>query len=215
MEISQISGAVKGASTLYESLSKSYKRIRVRRVEKFFECVDLRMEHATQEDVNELIQTINSPEGEEVLASFADSITTTSCERVLMALAMLYCKDLDFAFNESELYTFISAMEGMDNDLLDFFLLVSDIPSTSANYAYPRSAISKQDYIGYFGARWDEEAVFVYINDLQRLRLILPDPCTTYTIPGNSDSWTLWFGITARTLKMARLIKKAEYYLNI
>ena len=40
---------------------------------------------------------------------------------------------------------------------------------------------------------WDEEAIFVYVNDLIKLRLFLPDPLTLSTAAGNGDGWAVWF----------------------
>ncbi|ELV8552766.1 hypothetical protein QNE49_000386 [Vibrio fluvialis] len=215
VSISSTFKCIKAAGDVLNFVATSYNNRQTRRVKKFFECIDMRYESAKPEEIEWIQQYIESEEGQDVLASFADSITQTSCDRVHMALAMLLCKDLDHPMSQSEQYTFVSAVVGMTNDLLDFFLEIAKLDREKGNFPYPRSSLSNNDCKAFKDKGWDDEAIFVYVNDLIRLRLILPDPSTAYTVPGNSNGWTLWFGITDRTIKMAGLINKASEYLKI
>ncbi len=195
-------------------LAESYQKRQKKRVEMFFKCIELRYSDADPEEIKKLNEYIESDVGQELLASFADSITQTSCPRVHMSLAMLMCDDPDFKFSENERYTFVCAMVGATDELIDFFLDVSNLSRDTSNPLYPRGCISSANCEKFKKNRWDEEAIFVYVNDLIRLRLLLPDPSTTATIHGSNNDWALWFGITDRTIRMANLIRKAEELLN-
>ncbi|MFL0868460.1 hypothetical protein [Vibrio parahaemolyticus] len=185
------SQSITTGKAIFEFMCDSYQKRQKRRVETFLKYVNLRYEDASPENVEQLNGYIKSEEGQEVLASFADSITQTSCKRVHMSLAILFCKDPDHDFSENETYTFVSAMIGMNNALLDFFLEVCNLPRDVNVSPYPRSCIGHQDAGAFAKKGWDEEAIFVYINDLIRLRLILPDPSTHGVVFGNNEGWAL------------------------
>ncbi|WP_019276755.1 hypothetical protein [Vibrio coralliilyticus] len=195
-------------------LAESYQKRQKKRVQLFFECIELRYADADPELIAQLNAHLESEEGQELLASFADSITQTSCARVHMALAMLMCNDPEHQFNDSERYTFVCAMIGATDELIDFFLDAAALEKTSEGYLYPRACISSGNCEKFKRNRWDDEAIFVYVNDLIRLRLLLPDPLTAPTIHGSNNDWALWFGITDRTMKMANLLRKAGELLK-
>lgn len=207
MEISAKSALVTGKG-IYHVLCCSYQSRQRGRVETFMEYVDLRYSHMSPDDQKILNRYIASDIGQDILAEFADSITQTSSKTVQMALALLYCKDTDHDFSDSERKVFVSAMIGMTDDLLNFFLEVTNLKLQPAA-PYKRAGIHSENVEHFLQRGWDEEAVFVYINDLIRTHLLLPDPVTSFGYH-DPDKWGLWFGITTRTLKMARLLAKAK-----
>ncbi|HHF2887911.1 hypothetical protein ND926_19435 [Vibrio diabolicus] len=207
MEISAKSALSTGKG-IYDLLSYSYQNRQRKRVETFMKCVELRYNHMSPADQTVLNEYIASDIGQDILAEFADSITQTSSKTVQMALALLYCKDTEHEFSDSERRVFVSAMIGMTDDLLNFFLEVITLELQAA-VPYRRAGIHSDNIEKFSLQGWDEEAVYVYINDLIRTHILLPDPVTSsgYHDP---DKWGLWFGITTRTLKMARLLEKAK-----
>tara|TARA_B100000700_G_C15003727_1_gene837536 strand:+ start:149 stop:664 length:516 start_codon:yes stop_codon:yes gene_type:complete len=168
----------------------------------------------TTEDKTELNRKINTEDGQELLAEYADTITKTSSNRARMAIALLYCDDTEFSFDESEKITFISAMNGINDDFIDFFIKVTELPVQEKNSPYPRAAIHNQTINNFGGGKWDEEAVFVYTNDLIRARLLLPDPKAHGTVSGDGKGWAVWFGVTNRSKKFAAILRKAGSLLN-
>ncbi|MGI9950648.1 hypothetical protein [Vibrio hyugaensis] len=207
MEISVKSVLVTGKG-IYDVLCCSYQSRQRKRVETFMKYVELRYSHMTPDDQKVLNQYINSDIGQDILAEFADSITQTSSKTVQMALALLYCKDTEHDFSDSERKVFVSAMIGMTDDLTNFFLEVTRL-KVQPSVPYKRAGIHSDNVEHFLQHGWDEEAVFVYINDLIRTHLLLPDPVTSFGYH-DPDKWGLWFGVTARTLKMAGLLSKAK-----
>ncbi|QUX92079.1 hypothetical protein CYL31_11945 [Marinomonas sp. A3A] len=214
MEPSTIGQVVKVAGKSYNIMVEAYQSRHRKRVDNFFRFVDLSYGHLKTSDVDELTRYVSSEEGQDVLASFADTITQTSCERAQMALAILYCKDRDFSFDKNETYTFTTAMIGMNDDLLNFFLEVCKLNRESDQYVYPRSGVNSSNADIFMNKGWSEEAIFVYLNDLIRLRLILPDPLSHSSSMSNGSGWGVWFGLTDRSLKINALILKATHLLE-
>jgi hypothetical protein len=202
------------AVSTFDKLMKAYQSQQENRVKEFLNFVDLRYDYMNIEDKVKLNEYISSQAGEEVLASFAQSVTKTSSRRVSMAIALIYCKDSEFDFNKSETLTFLSAMKEVNDDLLDFFLLTCKLDRKTEQLPYPRAGIHNRNNQCFTDKGWDEEAIFVYVNDLVRLRLLLPDPQTAATFASSGEGWAVWFGISNRSLKMASLLRKAETLLN-
>lgn len=198
----------------YDVLRAAYEARQRKRLEDFLECIDLRHEVMSVEDQQELNKKINSKEGQELLAEYADTITKTSSQRAAMAIALLYCQDSDFPFEESEQVTFVSAMSGLSDDFIDFFIKATELPLQEGDTPYPRAGIHNQNLADFSKGRWDEEAVFVYVNALTRVRLLLPDPKTYGAVAGSDKGWAVWFGVTNRSKKYAALLRKAEYLLQ-
>lgn len=201
------------AKSTYSLLQKAYQARQEHRLKEFLHCIDLRYETMTTEDQEKLNERINSAEGEALLAEYADTITKTSSSRARMAIALLYCEDPELSFDKSEKITFISAMNGMNDDLMDFFLMAMKLDVKKEGLPYPRSGIHHQNADIFFENEWDEEAIFVYINDLIRTRLLLPDPRTFSAVAGDGQGWAVWFGVTERSRKFSALISKAEALL--
>jgi len=197
---------------VYDFLSHSYQSRQRKRVETFLKCVDLRYSSMSLEDRKTLDEYIHSDIGQDILAEFADSITQTSSETVQMALALLYCNDTEHDFSDAETKTFVAAMIGMTDDLIDFFLEVSTLDQQAAT-PYNRAGIHSNNVERFSQRGWNEETIYVYTNDLIRSHFLLPDPVTSFGYH-DPDKWGLWFGITDRTLKVARLISKAKMLIE-
>ena len=197
----------------YNLLLDAYKSRQVKRTEEFLRFVDLRYESMATDDQARLNEYINSEVGKEILADFADSITQTSSRRVRMATALLYCQDFELDFSKSEKITFVSAIKDLNDDMVDFFLKTCQLECQTVDLPYPRAGIHHNNHRLFHECGWDEEATFVYVNDLIRLRLLLPDPKSFSVAAGNSRGWAVWFGVTNRSLRIASLLNKAESLL--
>ncbi|WP_394151081.1 hypothetical protein [Vibrio maritimus] len=212
MELTTKTKAIMARCT-YNLLLEAYKSRQVKRVEEFMKFVDLRYESMASVDQVKLNDYINSETGQEILANFADSITQTSSRRVRMATALLYCQDCELDFSKSEKITFVSAIKDLDDDMVNFFLKVCQLERQTVGLPYPRAGIHHNNHYLFRDCGWDEEATFVYINDLIRLRLLLPDPKSFSVVAGDGTGWAVWFGVTDRSLRIASLLNKAESLL--
>lgn len=205
---------IKLTKNTYSAFSKIYEDRRQAKIKEFLDFIDLRYEVMSIEDQSKLNEHINSNFGQEILSNYIDSIVKTSSKRARMAIALLFCKDTEFKVNEVEIRSFVSAMHGMTDDLLDFFLFCSKLETKKDSLPYPRAGIHNQNFSLFNKHGWDEEAIFINVNELIGLRLLLPDPKTYGTVAGNSDGWAIWFGITNTSLKMVSLVLKAEALIN-
>lgn len=201
---------IKLTKNTYIAFSKIYEDRRQAKIKEFLKFIDLRYDAMNTDDQSKLNEHVNSDFGQEILSNYIDSIVKTSSKRARMAIALLFCKDTEFKVNEVEIRSFVSAMHGMTDDLLDFFLMCAKLETQKESLPYPRAGIHNQNFILFNEQGWDEEAVFININELIGLRLLLPDPKTHGVVAGNSDGWAIWFGITNTSLKMVSLVLKAE-----
>jgi hypothetical protein len=196
---------------IFSSLKSAYQARQTKRVESFFHCVELRYDYMNESERIELNEKLNSDEGESILASYVDAITQTSCDRVRMAVAMLYCNDPDFLFTTAEQRLFINSVVGITDRLVDFFLMASTIKAIPGNYPYSRHLISKEQLPYLSIENLDGEEIYSYINELIRRGLLLPEPATG--VLGSDNSWAVGFGTSARTQRFASLLRKAGQLL--
>jgi len=185
------------------------------RVKEFLAFVDLRYEAMNVKNNIDLNIQIESTVGLDLLAKFSDAITRTSSKTVRMAIALIYCDDPDFSFSPLTKRIFISAMKEMDDDLVDFFLLACELDKMEEGFAYPKVFIHSRNYQIFLDHGWSEELMFLFVNDLIRLRLLLPEPHTEETFITSGDGLAITFGVSGRVLQMASVLRKAKALITI
>lgn len=205
-----IAGAKAVTKAAANVLKNAFNYRQTQRVKTFLNAIDLRYEQLEPVEVIELEKHINSEEGQEILASFADSITSTDSKVAHMAIALLYCGDKEIALEKLDIKIFVSAMERIDDDLIDFFLSCMELKTISLPHApYSKKAISEKNFLESGFDRWGEEWVFAFGHDLINRRLFLPDPVKGGSSFG-SASWSIGFGVTDKSEKFASLLRKAK-----
>ncbi len=202
------------AKGVYSTLKNAYQYRQQQRVDDFLKSIDLYYETMSLDSQKKLNEHIESDIGQEILANFADAVLQTSSRRVQMALALLYCKDREFQLEGIDLQIFVGAMTGIYDEQIEFFLMSTKLDCQFEHLPYPRSAIHNKNYGVFLEKGWDEEAIFVYVHDLIRRRLLLPDSSNNQSVAGSGEGWAVWFGITNKTRKMANLLEKAATLLN-
>ncbi|WP_147232352.1 hypothetical protein [Psychromonas sp. B3M02] len=191
----------------FDVIKNAYQSRKQERVSSFFKCVETRYEYMDEEQRAKLNESINSIEGQEVLAQYADAITQTSSDRVRMAIALLYCNDCDFNFSEFDQRIFINGVTGITDHIIDFFIESIKRPKISGNYPYERHSIEQSSLPDFNVENVDAELVYSYINELIRRRLLLPDPAVG--LLGDNKGWFITYGSSDKTNRMARLLEKA------
>lgn len=199
-------------STVFNTLKDAYQFRQNQRVDSFFKCVELRYEYMTHEQQQELNKTISSESGQDILASYVDAITQTSCERVRMAVALLYCQDSDFDFTQADQRAFVSGVGGITGHLVDFLLLAVRQECIPGHYPYSRHIIQQAQLGNLSIEGLDGETIYVYINDLVRRGLLLPEPAVG--ILGDEGNWFIGFGTSEKVQKFARLLAKSGELLR-
>lgn len=196
----------------FDAIKDAYQSRQQERVSSFFKCVETRYEYMDEEQRAKLNESINSTEGQEVLAQYADAITQTSSDRVRMAIALLYCKDCDFNFSEFDQRIFINGVIGITDHVIDFFIESIKRPQIAGNYPYERHSIEQSSLPEFKVENVDAEIVYSYINELIRRRLLLPDPVAG--LLGDDNGWFITFGSSKKTKEMARLLEKSGELLR-
>ncbi|MCY9844444.1 hypothetical protein [Vibrio caribbeanicus] len=199
--------------SIFTTLQGAYQARQKERVESFFRCIELRYEFMTEAERLELNKTIDSEEGKHILASYIDAITQTSCDRVRMAVAVLYCQDSDFSFTQTEQRAFISGVAGITDNLVDFLLVAAKQEKTAGHYPYSRHIIQKCQINQLEIENLDGETVYACINDLVRRGLLLPEPAVG--IFADENNWFIGYGTSQRIQKMVLLLKKAGELLRV
>jgi hypothetical protein len=208
------STVIKLSKNTYSAFSKIYEDRRQAKIKEFLNFIDLRYDTLKVEEQEKLNEHVNSDFGQEILSDYIDSIIKTSSKRARMAIALLFCKDSDFRVNEVETRSFVYAMRGMTDNLLNFFLEVANLETQTESIPYPRAGVHNSNFESFKDKGWDEEAIFININELIGLRLLLPDPKSYSVAAGNSEGWAIWFGITKTSSKMVGLILKATVLIK-
>lgn len=201
------------ASKAYTQLNNAFGKRQKRRLQEFSQYFEITYERMTDGDKQKLNQFIESDEGEELLADYAESILKISSSRVMMAMALLYCNQTEFTAIEKA--TLIIASKSLNNDLVDFYLKThSQEKYKNDNLPYFRCSFSTSDCDSFTNEEWDEETVAIYIDELIKLRLLLPDPLTHSVYAGSDDSWSIYYGISNKTQKIVNLLVKSEALLT-
>jgi len=185
------------------------------RVRTFFYFLDISYEYISTNDLDKLHKYIESEEGQDLLANYAELITKTSAKRALMSLALIYCNDRDIDFTEVDKLIFIRALDSIDDVSIDIFLKCCDIEVSSLNkYPYLRASVNNQNLKEFETNGWGQAGVGIYINDLIQRRLLLPDPHTGAFASGGEGAWAVWFGISSKSKKFSKAFKKAQALLD-
>jgi hypothetical protein len=194
----------------FDVIRNAYKTRQHERVDSFFKHIEMRYEFMTADQRVKISESIQSPEGQEILAQFADAITQTSSERVRMAIALLYCNDPDFQFSEFDTRIFINGVTGITDHVLDFFIESINRPILNGGSPYNRHSISENSLPNINNI--DVEIVYSYINELIGRRLLLPDPITN--VFGDINGWSVTYGSSSKSSRMVSLLVKAETLID-
>lgn len=215
LSLSQAFKAPKLMGKVFKILTDSHQKVQESRLNEFLALVDLRYDSMSQSDQEKLEESIDSYSGRELLAKYAEAIIKADSRIGRMALALIYCDDPEFSFMDSEKIVLVKAIKELDDSLLQFFLIACELDKQVEKLPYPRASFGNKTADILKQYNWDQETVFVYVNELIRLRLLVPDPKTSATVASDVEThWAVWFGITDRSLKMSRLFLKAKELLG-
>lgn len=195
---------------------EAYQKRQAFRVNQFFNFVDVAIDSLNEKDAQQLNEYIDTEEGIELLAAFADSITTSCSKRAHMALALAYCHDRDLKFDDLDEKIFASAIKSIDDVTIDFFLKCCTLETQESNNTpYPRACINNTNYADFDFNNWKQAGVNICVNDLIQRRLLLPDPAVGAFNSAGEAGWAVWFGLTSKSHKYASAFKKADMLLKL
>lgn len=210
LSIKTASTTLKVAGKTYTLLMNAHQKRQKRRLEEFSQYFETNYERMTQEDKQKINQFIESNEGEELLADYAESILKVSSSRVIMAMALLFFNEKEFANKEK--INFIKAAKNLNDELVDFYLITHNQEKLNDDtMPYIRCGFSAKDCVTHSKKGWNEETIAIYIDELIKLRLLLLDP-QTQAVYGDG-SWSIHYGISNKTQKIVNLLMKAEALL--
>ncbi|MEZ8719932.1 hypothetical protein AB6D66_02560 [Vibrio pomeroyi] len=205
MEI-QIVG--KGAIRVFGYLKEAYNKSRKRKIDTFMTYVDARYEIMTPSERDELVRCLDSNEGQDLLSDYVNNALNTSSKTVVMAYALLYCNDPDFNFSTQDKRSIVSALQGINDELVLLFIELSKLNPTHENEAFKRVLITSQA-----GEEIQHgENLYVDIAELIRRGLLFSDPKPATF---NSSEWSIAFGISPIAIQCVRLLEKSAELRNI
>ncbi|MBQ0796254.1 hypothetical protein [Zhongshania sp.] len=213
-EISAIKALRYGAKA-FDLAHSAYNSHRDQCLFEFFRVIDTRLDTIDETGLDNFYSYLESPAGKQRIGRYIDCALNTYSRRARTAIALLLADSPSYSFSETEKATFIKAMTGMEDSMLDFFLAVCKLPQDESKYAYPQAKISASEKKALGLDGWEDEEIFININELIRLRLLAPNPSTVGVIQSGGKSWTLWFGVTNISLKMVKLLRESEYMIDV
>ena len=194
-------------------LGSAYNNRQKKRLEEFVKYVEIRYEYMTSCDQEKLKVFIENEKSEDVLADYAESILKVSSSRVMMAMALLFLGDL--ALNKTSKYNFISASKELNDDLVDFYILVHQKEKhRHDNLPYEQATFSNDNCQEFLDKGWDKETISIYIYRLIQLKLLLPDPLPISGYTTKSNVWRLNFGVSNNTQAIVNLLVKSGELLR-
>lgn len=188
----------------------SYAEYKLYKVVDFLKCVDLSLETMSKEQQSRINEKIASLEGRKLLFQFLETATATNSKVGLMALALIYCKDPDFIFDEFIQKLLLIAIKDLDDYTIDFFIAactrvkkqkIPELPYHRVSITYNSKLINEG---------WSLEETGLLVRHLQNLSLLLPDPCSSSPYAGRDSSWLVEYGISDNTMKISKLFQKAK-----
>lgn len=207
---SGISKAFKVGKAVHK-IFKSYQRYRV---DTFIKTVDTCYEQMTEEKRLEFQAAIQSEHGQKITSDFVITVTMTPSLIVNAALALLYAKDPEFDFNESQIERFVSAVNGLTDRQVNFYLKVFDCISNKDYKPYPAYTINQDNFykVSEFA---DQDEVFIYIYDfLSRGLVITTDNNNSPSkVMGNSyqsGQWKAKYCLSDTHKRYRALLNKAK-----
>ena len=204
----------KVAHKTFNHLQNARIKRQQKRLAEFAQYFETRYEVMTPLDKQKLNQFIESEEGESLLAEYADSILKVSSSRVMMAMALLFCGGTDFT--DLEKSTFITASKEIKDNLIDFYILAHKKEKYQhENLPYAKCSFSNDNVHNFLSNGWDQETISVYVEQLIRLKFLLPDPLPITGFTNKSNIWSINFGISNKTQRIVNLLAKSEELLNV
>ncbi|MDF1694028.1 MAG: hypothetical protein P1U47_16785 [Zhongshania sp.] len=213
-EISAINALRYGAKA-FDLAHSAYNSHRDQCLFEFFRVIDTRLDTMDKTGLDNFYTYLESPTGKQRIGRYIDCALNTYSRRARTAIALLLADSPSHRFKEAEKATFIKAMTGMEDSVLDFFLAVCKLPRDDTKYAYPQAMIcaSEKEALGF--DKWEDEEIFINISELIRLRVLAPNPSTVGVIQSGGKSWALWFGVTNISLKMVKLLEESEHMNDV
>lgn len=199
--------------SLFGGLKEAYQFYAQYRVKVFLSTIDSEIELMSAERQAEINEVLDHKNTKKVLADFAATITNTSSEVVLRALAFLFIKDPQFKFTEQETTRFISCTKGLDDLKVEFLLKLGKLNKLELDVVYPIYTVNNCNFTELF-LDVEVDEFFAYIEDFLKRGLILRDPRSdsgsNFYSPSKGD-WSVLFGISPTLQRYISLLEKAKY----
>lgn len=164
--------SVKTLVTIYKVVQKAFNAGKNYRAELFLENVQKCCERMTEEERTKFKETVESESGQKITADFVIAVTTTPSLIVNGALALLYAQDPDYRFTEPQLERFVSAVNGLTDRQVEFYIKLFDFVSSKGAKPYPIYRIDQDNYEK-IREHIDQDEVFIYIYDFLSRGLVI------------------------------------------
>ena len=171
------------------------------------------------EKKQKFLNFVESNNGKEILAEFVAKTISTSSKLVSIALALAYSKLSSNVISKGTALYICSALNGIDDELIDHFLLLCNKPEENqeeqgyGNPPYKIMILSQKliDSDSELSNNLNAEQVISSVNELIRRRIFLPDYTFDRATPGH---WTSIYGLSENGKIIREIILKAKTILN-
>lgn len=213
MDIQIKKGTSLAIRSIFSSLAEARQLYMEHRVNEFLSTIEDQVEYLSAERQAEINNFLNKKESKKVLSDYAATITNTSSDIVIRALALLFINDRQFNFDQRTISRFIACFDGVDDLKVELFLKLSKLKKLNRATVYPSYAINWLNFQDLeLGIDIDE--LFAYVDDFIRRGILLRDPITESgadMYQPVDHHWSLCFGMSTTLHRYAALLEKAKY----
>jgi hypothetical protein len=190
-----------------------YNFVRIKRMKWFLKALSSTQDKLTSKEKNRFEKLLESDEGQELLAEYADSVINTSSKTANIALAILFGDIKTESFEKTFKILAAPVLRGITENVVDLFLAlienkelleISDIPP------YPIWAC-REDFVSQVfdvdSEFRDASVLYSVFGELIRRGLLAPDHVLGWIAdPGIS----IHFGITKTSMSFYHLLNRAR-----
>jgi hypothetical protein len=198
----------------------AYRWARHRRIRAFIGALDAGTKRLSEEGQARFQEYLESKQGLELLADYAEAVMRSTSRVVTAALAVLYSDPDHFRFPSKFKAAAIPALEGLSDKAVDAFLLLAAervrLPSVPGD-AYPVHAL-RNSVVADSNAliAWSSDGLqwVSTLNDLIRRGLLAPDSSAGMRLGDDEQSWCVYFGFSDSSDLFAELLSTAQSYVD-
>jgi hypothetical protein len=191
----------------------AYKFVREKRMKRFLNTLSNAQEQLTSGERKYFGKLLESEDGQELLAEYADSVINTSSKTANIALALLYADVKTESFDESFKTLAALALRGISESAISLFIILimnKDLMRMDSDPPYPLWTFSEKFIAEVFDVNSEfRNAPFLYssVSDLIRRGLFAPDHVLGAFV---EPRIIISFGITEITMSFYDLLSRAK-----
>jgi len=212
--MSKMADVVSDEIPYFNTAKKAYNFAQMKRISRFLKSINYAVSLLTEQDKGKFEKYINSEVGYDFLAEYSDSVLKTSSKIAISALGILFADSDNLYYSEQFKRIACYMLQGTTDDLIEVFLIMSNLPTTRKGRPYWLCELDGNSYEQndeLRAATRSAEDLFAYISEFTRRGMFLPDHTPSRLSGG---TWFVVFGITEITTQIRDLLIKAQKLIS-